>query len=528
MVKKKEPKLKQDPNNYNAGTAKGNAKIGETMDKVGYMRSGVAAADGTMIVGNKSLQQAEAREAPIRYVHTKGDEYVVVVRDDIDGPEDPRFQVGALADNATAAMNLNWSGANLVKDFDPIDLEAWDIHLDWPDEDAPKAESVAPEAKAEAITESGDVYELNGHRLICGDSVCAGVYHNLLGDIDTIDLLATDPPYGAKKESEGILNDNQNQNDLLEFNRDWFGLAGPRLSDVGSVYVFGYEEPLMDFYQFIFKDLRDRDQATFRNWITWDKGVGQGQNSEHTRSYARATEHILFFMLGVQGFNNNADNYYEGWEPVRSYLKAQIDKLGWGPKDIKEITGVGMYSHWFTKSQWVPIPAKHYNALREAAAGTGAFDKDAMAFAREYQSIKAEHDRIKAEFYQTRGYFNNTHDNMNDVWHFTSPMGEDRHGHASPKPLALMDRIILSSCPPGGTVLDPFLGSGTTLMSAERNGRECYGVELSPNYCDVIVRRWVAYMEETARPYTIKRNGEDITGQDWTMPTTGEKQATDG
>jgi DNA modification methylase len=41
-----------------------------------------------------------------------------------------------------------------------------------------------------------------------------------------------------------------------------------------------------------------------------------------------------------------------------------------------------------------------------------------------------------------------------------------------------------------GLVYDPFLGSGTTLIAAEQLGRKCYGMEISPQYCDVIVKRW--------------------------------------
>jgi DNA modification methylase len=41
-----------------------------------------------------------------------------------------------------------------------------------------------------------------------------------------------------------------------------------------------------------------------------------------------------------------------------------------------------------------------------------------------------------------------------------------------------------------GSVYDPFLGSGTTLIAAEQLGRRCYGMEISPAYCDVIVKRW--------------------------------------
>jgi DNA modification methylase len=41
-----------------------------------------------------------------------------------------------------------------------------------------------------------------------------------------------------------------------------------------------------------------------------------------------------------------------------------------------------------------------------------------------------------------------------------------------------------------GLILDLFLGSGTTLLAAEQLGRKCYGMEISPQYCDVIVKRW--------------------------------------
>ena len=50
----------------------------------------------------------------------------------------------------------------------------------------------------------------------------------------------------------------------------------------------------------------------------------------------------------------------------------------------------------------------------------------------------------------------------------------------------------------GDIVLDPFLGSGATLMACERTGRRCYGLELDPLYCDVIIRRWQSYTGDSA------------------------------
>jgi len=61
--------------------------------------------------------------------------------------------------------------------------------------------------------------------------------------------------------------------------------------------------------------------------------------------------------------------------------------------------------------------------------------------------------------------------------------------HTCPKPVTLIESII-DGAKNKGLVLDIFLGSGTTLIAAEKTGRKCYGMELDPKYCDVIVKRW--------------------------------------
>ena len=58
------------------------------------------------------------------------------------------------------------------------------------------------------------------------------------------------------------------------------------------------------------------------------------------------------------------------------------------------------------------------------------------------------------------------------------------------KPVALCSRAIINSSEHNWIISDPFLGSGTTLIAAEQLGRKCYGMEISPACCDVIVQRW--------------------------------------
>jgi DNA modification methylase len=72
-------------------------------------------------------------------------------------------------------------------------------------------------------------------------------------------------------------------------------------------------------------------------------------------------------------------------------------------------------------------------------------------------------------------------------------------GHSTQKPVEVMRRPIVNSSKPGDVVYDAFLGSGTTIIAAEMTGRQCVGLELSPAYVDVIVKRWEAYTGGQAR-----------------------------
>lgn len=81
---------------------------------------------------------------------------------------------------------------------------------------------------------------------------------------------------------------------------------------------------------------------------------------------------------------------------------------------------------------------------------------------------------------------------------FGNGNAEQTVGHGTQKPVECMRRPILNNSSPGQAVYDPFLGSGTTLIAAETEGRVCYGMELDPVYCDVIVKRWGDFTGEDA------------------------------
>ena len=93
-----------------------------------------------------------------------------------------------------------------------------------------------------------------------------------------------------------------------------------------------------------------------------------------------------------------------------------------------------------------------------------------------------------------------------DVWLIDKPHKNDLH--PTMKPVALVERAIRNSSKSRDIVLDPFGGSGTTMIAAERSGRRARLVELDPKYVDVIVQRW-----------------QDLTGGSATHATTGQKFA---
>ena len=75
------------------------------------------------------------------------------------------------------------------------------------------------------------------------------------------------------------------------------------------------------------------------------------------------------------------------------------------------------------------------------------------------------------------------------VWDIDMPIKSET-GHSTQKPVECMKRPIENNSSIGQAVYDPFLGSGTTMIAAEMTRRMCHGIELSPEYCDVIVQRW--------------------------------------
>ena len=97
-----------------------------------------------------------------------------------------------------------------------------------------------------------------------------------------------------------------------------------------------------------------------------------------------------------------------------------------------------------------------------------------------------------------RGTFSN-------VFEHATASGHKASIHGAVFPVGVATHFIGGLSQTGASVYEPFCGSGTTLIAAEQLDRKCYGMELDPKYCDVIVRRW-----------------QDFTGQQATLEATGQ------
>lgn len=115
-----------------------------------------------------------------------------------------------------------------------------------------------------------------------------------------------------------------------------------------------------------------------------------------------------------------------------------------------------------------------------------------------------------AEFNKGKGKFNNIKDCFTTLIKCSKLHGEKRGEtlHSQEKKVELPETFILHYSRKKEIILDTFLGAGSTLIAAEKNGRLCFGIELSPIWCQVIIQRWVDFTENTE----ISINGKIV---DW-------------
>jgi hypothetical protein len=192
--------LSPDSRNANRGTKRGRELVSRSLADCGAGRSILADAQGQVIAGNKTLEQAKAINMPIKVVETNGNELVVVQRTDLD-LNDPQGKARKLAylDNRTSELDLSWDMSKLKEDFEILAQvgfgeNEFSAFLRRSLDERMKKK---PEPSADCFVKTGDVFTLGNHRLICGDSTSAEDLDVLFDGVDRniVDAVVLDPPF---------------------------------------------------------------------------------------------------------------------------------------------------------------------------------------------------------------------------------------------------------------------------------------------------------------------------------------------
>ena len=176
---------------------------------------------------------------------------------------------------------------------------------------------------------------------------------------------------------------------------------------------------------------------------------------------------------------------------------------------------------------YVCMDWRHLDELLAAGRGTYGELKNLCVWVKDNGGMgalyRSQHELVFVFKHGRHGHRNNVQlgrfgRNRSNVWHYPGANSFGTCGaegnlltlHPTVKPVAMIADAILDCSVRGDIVLDGFLGSGTTVIAAERTGRRCYGIELDPGYVDTVIRRWQALTGGSARHAATDRSFDDL------------------
>jgi site-specific DNA-methyltransferase (adenine-specific) len=311
---------------------------------------------------------------------------------------------------------------------------------------------------------------------------------------NSINLVVMDPPYNIGKDHW----------DKVENYVGWMGRVFTELErvlkDTGSMYFFHNDFlQICDLQQW----LNRHSGFIFKQLIVWNKkyegvyneGFLQGYNElSNLRNYQRFAEYCMYYTFqdvsGLTAVKHDVSNF----QTLRKYFYDMLCYMGETNKGIAKKLGHRKAEHAFYvlpkkavidavgqkadhcfrygSTQWDLPTEETYNELIEV------FKIDAWDGFKEYEELREEYDGLRYTF--------NNQKTHHSVWNY--PIAK-KEGHLTPKPVELIKNIIFHSSNEGDLVLDPFLGSGTTLLACKQTNRNCIGFEKQPEYEQLIRKK---------------------------------------
>jgi site-specific DNA-methyltransferase (adenine-specific) len=338
--------------------------------------------------------------------------------------------------------------------------------------------------------------------LYLGD--CLDILPDAIPD-ESVNLAFVDPPYNI-----GIFC-KMDPAEYLAWCEQWIALVSRKLTPNGAFWV-SHKNPR------ILGQLADKIEAHGRgliNWITWDKYNGATPGEQYTMNRSKLGEESKrAFDVDAEYLIYHAD---EGqwtaqcdkergfiFEPLRAYLDSEKERAGATTRQVAEAfqkktgsrTVTGMAGHWFGHVQWSLPTEENYQWLRETLAH---HNHGGEYLRREYEDLRREYEDLRREYEDLRYTFINP-GKVSSVWPLPPAQA---NGHATPKPEALLERIIEITSSPGDVVLDPMMGSGTAGAVAIKYGRKFAGCELDPRYFEQARKRIEAMQNEMVQAELI-------------------------
>ena len=323
---------------------------------------------------------------------------------------------------------------------------------------------------------------------------------------DSVDLVLTDPPYNmgvaTRKNGKARINNWDRIDNYVEWCITWLMECQRVLKPTGVLYFWHNNiEQIAELLEAI----RKSTSLDFKSFCIWDKGDAYRAKSwknrnpagkSALRSWFNVCEYCLHFFNNPEGAgrakqtgNDRIRSNPECFKPLKEWYANEKNRLGLSNMDIAEkyteVTGKKPYMlhHYFKDNQFA-IPTK---VVWESVFEPLGFGKDYGELSLSYERVRLSYEELRCTYEQLR----NVHkcDEMHcNIWHIP-PVPSNKRYHTCQKPVEILRRLIRVSSPPGGVVLDLFMGSGSTGVACREEERKFIGIEKDKKYYDIAWRR---------------------------------------
>lgn len=310
---------------------------------------------------------------------------------------------------------------------------------------------------------------------------------------ECIDFVMTSPPYWGKREYEnggiGL------EADYRDFIKDLAAIClelkrvlkptGSFWLNIGDTYS---GKGLLGIPWRIAFELTDTQGWTLRNSVVWNKLKGGMDNSKDR--LANVHENVFHFVKQTKGYYYNADAIRSKPREAKVVNGAVVSATGVSGVRYKRQIEL---STALDQNEKIAAFAALENILSDVAGGN--LSDFRMIIRGQQRATHSNSEKVSGRAKELRDkgfYFLKYHpkgSKPGDVWDIIPEDTQRRGAHFAPYPLDLCRKPLLATCPPGGIVLDPFCGTGTTLLAARNLDLKSVGIDISHHYLELSQER---------------------------------------